>query len=437
MRICVFGAGYVGLVTAACLADLGHRVLCVDTDEDKVRLLRASHVSFFEPGLLEVVRRNVRAHRLDFDIQPHDFDAQIWIVAVGTPPKEDGSADLNQVISVTDQIAQIARSPGLVVIKSTVPPGTCDDIAASLYVLRRSDLHVVSNPEFLKEGTAVEDFFRPDRIVIGTNSSVDYATMLELYWPLALSGNQILCISRRSAELAKYACNAMLASRISFMNEMARLCESLRANVHEVRATMALDSRIGPAFLYAGAGYGGSCFPKDVNALVHAAHKAGVSTPLLASISYANRMQREHIWWLLYSAMNQDLEGKKVAFWGLAFKPQTDDVREAPAWYIVQQCLFASASVSLYDPEAIVNFETQYTKGIDRVSYSTNEYDVLEEADALVLMTEWHVFRAPDWAEVAKRMKGRVVVDARSIWTTQDLEKKGFSYSAVGVGARG
>jgi UDPglucose 6-dehydrogenase len=380
------------------------------------------------------VRRNLNAHRLDFDIEPHNFDAEIWFIAVGTPPGPDGQADLKQVRAVADQITQISLKPAVVVIKSTVPPGTGDEIAQGFMLSGRKDLQVVNNPEFLKEGTAVSDFFKPDRVVIGSSSESAASALVELYRPLALSGHRFLRMNRRSAELSKYAANAMLASRISFMNEISRFCEATGASVHDVRLAVGADSRIGGAFLYAGPGYGGSCFPKDIAALSHAAYRAGVDMPLVRQIAHTNEQQKEHAWFLVLQALNRLGTSRKprVAVWGLAFKPNTDDVRESPAWHVVRNLLHAQASVALYDPEAMSNFETSYTKTFPDVTYATNEYDVLEEADMLICMTEWHVFRAPEWEEVERRMRGRIVVDARAIWSSQDLGKRGFDYWAIG-----
>jgi UDPglucose 6-dehydrogenase len=434
MRISVFGSGYVGLVTAAGLADMGHRILCVDIDEPRVARLCAGEVPFFEPGLADLVHRNLRGERLRFATALDDefTSADAHFVAVGTPPMADGRADTSAVFAVGRTLAKRVAKGGVVAVKSTVPVGTCDALQKLLDELCPHRMRVASNPEFLKEGAAVDDFFRPHRVVIGVDERETGDEMREMYRPLQLSSDRVIVMSRRSSELTKYAANSMLATRISFMNELARLCDTIGADIHSVRAGIGSDERIGRSFLYAGPGYGGSCFPKDVSALIHLGRDAGVSLGVVEAVAKANEAQRLYVWDKIRSLFADGVKGKTVAVWGLAFKPMTDDVRDAPAGTIVQKLLEAGAKVRAHDPEAAENFAAAYAPASDAMSYHINEYEALDGADALVLMTEWRHFRNPDFREMKRRMRGNGIVDARSIWTMFGLGKAGFVYRTIG-----
>jgi UDPglucose 6-dehydrogenase len=434
MRISVFGSGYVGLVTSAGLSDMGHRILCVDIDEPRVKRLRDGEVPFFEPGLSDLVRRNIRGERLRFATElDEEFEgADAHFVAVGTPPLEDGRADTSAVFAVGRTLAKRATKGGIVAVKSTVPVGTCDALQELLDKECPHRMRVASNPEFLKEGAAVDDFFRPHRVIIGVQDDLTGEEMRELYRPLQLSSSRVIVMNRRSSELTKYAANSMLATRISFMNELSRLCDVIGADIHSVRAGIGSDERIGRSFLYAGPGYGGSCFPKDVSALIHLGRDNDVTLGVVEAVAHANVTQRLYVWDKIRSLFADGLKGKTVAVWGLAFKPMTDDVRDAPAGTIVKMLLEAGAKVRAHDPEAAENFAASYAPASDSMSYHTNEYDAVDGADALVLMTEWRHFRNPDFKEIKERMRGNGVVDARSIWTMFGLSDEGFEYRTIG-----
>ena len=434
MRISVFGSGYVGLVTAAGLADMGHRILCVDIDESRIKRLRAGQVPFFEPGLADLVARNLRGERLRFatELDEEFASADAHFVAVGTPPLADGRADVSAVFAVGHTFAQRVTQEGIVAVKSTVPVGTCDALQRLLDDSCPHRMHVASNPEFLKEGAAVDDFFRPHRVIIGVDDPKTGEAMREMYRPLQLSRERVIVMSRRSSELTKYAANSMLATRISFMNELSRLCDAIGADIHAVRAGIGSDERIGRAFLYAGPGYGGSCFPKDVSALIHLGKEAGVTLGIVEAVAEANEAQRLYVWEKIRSLFADGLQGKTVTVWGLAFKPMTDDVRDAPAGVIVTKLLEAGAIVRAHDPEAADNFAAAYAPANDAISYHVNEYEALDGADALVLMTEWRHFRNPDFGEIKRRMRGRGIVDARGIWTMFGLSQAGFDYRTIG-----
>jgi len=448
VRLTVFGAGYVGLVTGAGLAELGHDVLIVDIDAERVRRLQDGIMPIHEPGLGDLVRRNERADRLHFATEvaaPDNADA--YFIAVGTPPRPDGSANVDAVFAVMYRIMNLARDrKALVVVKSTVPVGTCDALQNNVAARNhRNALEVVSNPEFLKEGMALADFFRPDRVVLGTRSEEAAATMRALYAPLQISGECVVVCDRRSSELTKYAANAMLAMRVSMMNELSRLCHATGADIRAVRLGVGSDARIGKKFLYAGPGYGGSCFPKDVQALAHLGRQHGVTMRLAEATHTANEEQGEFLAKLVEEAVGP-LAGKAIAMWGLAFKPETDDVREAPALKLAR-ALFGKgiAKLTFHDPEARRNFEAaaagstpdcaaiiqtdhgQVAKGFDR------EYDALDGADALVLMTEWRCYLAPDFKEIARRMGGDVVVDARNVWPQAEVVRAGLRYRGIGT----
>jgi len=435
MRIAVFGSGYVGLVTAAGLADMGHRVQCVDIDAARIAMLREGRVPFFEPGLGDLVARNMRGDRLHFATELDDDHrrSDVYFVAVGTPARNDGRADTSAVFAVGKTIAKSALRGAIVAMKSTVPVGTCDALQALLDETCPHTMRVASNPEFLKEGDALEDFFRPFRVIIGVEDATTEQQMREMYRPLQLSSERVIVMNRRSAELTKYAANAMLATRISFMNELARLCDVIGADIHSVRRGIGSDKRIGPSFLYAGPGYGGSCFPKDVSALIHLGMDHGVPLKVVEAVAAANEAQRRYVLDKIEAMFPDGLAGKTIAVWGLAFKPMTDDVRDAPAGTIVRALLEGEATVRAHDPEAASNFARVYAPAGPRMSYHDREYECVDGADALVLMTEWRHFRNPDFDEIKTRMRGNVIVDARSIWAVFHLASRGFRYTAIGT----
>lgn len=440
MKLVAFGVGYVGLVTGTGLAELGHEVLCVDIDPDRIRDLEAGILPIYEPGLGDLVKRNVRADRLRFatTVLPPFDEADAYFVAVGTPPGPDGGADLTAVMAVGERIAQIAKRPALVVCKSTVPVGTCDALQAKIDKSATVALEVVSNPEFLKEGTAVQDFFRPDRIVLGARSPAARETLRALYATLQLSGERVVVTDPRSSELTKYASNTMLAMRVSFMNELARLCHVTGADIHAVRLGVGSDTRIGKRFLYAGPGYGGSCFPKDVQALLHLGRSHGVPMRMAEATHIANEEQADFLATLVAQAIG-GLQGKTVAFWGLAFKPETDDIRESPSIKLANALLARGASVVGHDPEAGRNFARAMASHESRVRVVDREYDALDGASALVLLTEWRSYRAPNFSEVRKRLLGAatsstpLVVDARNVWRPADVIRAGLRYQGIGV----
>ena len=436
MRLVTFGVGYVGLVTGTGLSELGHEVLCVDIDPKRIAALNDGKIPIYEPGLTDLVRRGLRSHRLQFTTevkQPFD-EADIYFIAVGTPPGPDGAADVSAVFSVADRIAQIARKPALVAMKSTVPVGTCDAVQERLKSAKVK-LEVVSNPEFLKEGTAVEDFFRPDRIVLGAHSEAAEQTLRDLYAPLQLSGERVVMTDPRSSELIKYASNTMLAMRVSFMNELSRLCDATGADIHSVRLGMGSDARIGKRFLYAGPGYGGSCFPKDVQALAALGKSHGVEMRMADATELANQEQAIFLMKLVSRAIG-GVSGKTVAFWGLAFKPETDDVRESPSIKLANALIEKGATVVGHDPEAGPDFAKAMN---DRVRITEADYDALDGADALVLLTEWRSYRAPNFGEIKRRLKpgkdgtAPVLVDARNVWRPADVIKAGLRYQGIGV----
>jgi UDPglucose 6-dehydrogenase len=442
MRLVAFGVGYVGLVSGTGLAELGHDVLCVDIDPERIRQLENGVIPIYEPGLADLVRRNVRAGRLHFatDVNPPFDTADAYFVAVGTPPGPDGGADVSAVFTVADRIAQIAKRPALVVVKSTVPVGTCDAAQARIDKKARLALEVVSNPEFLKEGTAVDDFFRPDRIVLGARSEEAREMLRALYAPLQLSGERVVVTDPRSSELTKYAANTMLAMRVSFMNELARLCHATGADVHAVRLGVGSDTRIGKRFLYAGPGYGGSCFPKDVQALFHLGRSHGVPMRVAEATHLANEEQAEFLAQLVEKAVGP-LKDKTVALWGLAFKPETDDIRESPSIKLTNALLARGANVVGHDPEASRNFARAMASHGARVRVTDRDYDALDRAHALVLLTEWRSYRAPNFAEIRKRLRDAddgsapVVVDGRNVWRPSEVMRAGLRYQGIGVPA--
>jgi UDPglucose 6-dehydrogenase len=435
MRLVVFGAGYVGLVSGTGLSDLGHEVLVYDIDPEKLAKLADGRVPIYEPGLADLIHRNQRCGRLRFasQIEPPFDAADAYFIAVGTPPGADGAADLSAVMSAADTIAKVAMQPALVVVKSTVPVGTCDAVQSRVDKARVA-LEVVSNPEFLKEGDAVNDFFKPDRVVVGARSDEARQALRDLYAPLQLSGERLVVTDPRSSELIKYASNTMLAVRISFMNELSRLCHATGADIHSVRLGVGTDSRIGKKYLYAGPGYGGSCFPKDVQALAALGREHGVAMRIAEAAHSANEEQALFLAQLVERAIG-GLAGKTIALWGLAFKPETDDIREAPAVKLARVLLDKGASVACHDPEAGANFAKLFA---GKVTVRDRDYDALDGAHALVLLTEWRSYRAPNFTEIRRRLASEdgtspLVVDARNIWRPNDVMRAGLRYQGIGV----
>jgi UDPglucose 6-dehydrogenase len=430
MRIGVIGTGYVGLVVGACLAEIGNSVVCVDADEAKVDALRRGQIPIYEPGLDEMVPRNVREDRLRFttDLAEAVRESEILFIAVGTPQDEDGSADLRHVLDVAAAIGRATNGPKIVVNKSTVPVGTAAKVKSVIAELTSHPVSVVSNPEFLKEGVAVDDFMKPDRVVVGTDDQRAEAAMRALYEPFVRTGHPILVMDHASAELTKYAANAMLAARISFMNEIANLCDRLGADVRQVRLGLGTDSRIGPSFLLPGIGYGGSCFPKDVKALVRTAEEAGVDLGVLRAVEAANETQKTSLVSRIESSLG-GLSGKVVAVWGLAFKPRTDDVRESPALALIEALLAKGAVIRAYDPKA-----TEPARRLlgTRVTFCSRSHQAVEGADALVVATEWSEFREPDFERLRSRMRRPVIFDGRNIYDPQLMRSLGFQYEGVG-----
>ncbi len=432
MRISMVGAGYVGLVSGACFADFGHDVVCVDTDEDKIAGLRAGHIPIFEPGLDQLVATNLKAGRLSFDtdLAAAVSDADAVFLAVGTPSRRgDGHADLSHVYAAARQIAQFLKGFTVVVTKSTVPVGTGDEVERIIREANpAADFTVVSNPEFLREGAAISDFKRPDRIVIGLNEERARPSMEEIYRPLYLNALPIMFTSRRSAELIKYASNAFLAMKITFINEMADLCEALDADVQEVARGMGLDQRIGSKFLHAGPGYGGSCFPKDTLALVKAAQDAASPVRLIETTVAVNDTRKRAMARKIIAACGGNVRGKTIAVLGLTFKPNTDDMREAPSLAVIQALQDGGARIRAYDPEGMESARQL----LENVNFGRSPYEIVEGADALVIVTEWDAFRALDLDRIGRAMKSRVLVDLRNIYRTEKVEKHGFLYVGIG-----
>ncbi len=432
MKIGVVGTGYVGLVAAACFAENGNSVIGVDIDEAKIQALLKGQIPIYEPGLAEIVVQNVAEGRLRFttDIGVAVKECDVLFIAVGTPQDEDGSADLQYVLKVAEQIADAMNGPKIVVNKSTVPVGTAAKVKAAIEARTKHPVSVVSNPEFLKEGAAVDDFLKPDRVVIGTSDARAEAVMRELYEPFVRTGKPILAMDNVSAELTKYASNAMLALRISFMNEVANLCDVTGADVEMVRKGMATDSRIGPAFLFPGLGYGGSCFPKDVKAIDHTSREYGSPMEIVAAVERVNAKQKT-IMLPRMEKMLGGLSGKKIAVWGVAFKPRTDDIREAPALFIIEGLLAKGATVAAYDPKAMDHAKGTLPKS---VHWAKSGYEALQDADALLLATEWNEFREPDFNKMKSLMRRPLIFDGRNIYNPKTVKALGFEY--VGVGRR-
>jgi len=438
MNLSIIGAGYVGLVTAACFAEAGNKVLCMDVDQSKIERLQQGVSTIYEPGLSEILRRNQREKNLFFtsDIEESIQKSDICFIAVGTPMNIDGSANLRNVFNVAESIGRYMRNDMIIVTKSTVPVGTNHKIAdiINCELIKREcyfDFHIASNPEFLREGSAVEDCMHPDRIIIGSNSEKAINIMKELY-SLFANNDSLIIMDIRSAEMTKYAANAMLASRISFMNEMSQICEKAGADIDLVRLGIGSDSRIGPHFLYAGCGYGGSCFPKDVQALISMSQHLGYTPVLLEKIEQVNHTQKHVIINKITHRFGEDLSGYTFAIWGLAFKKNTDDMRQAPSLTIIEELSKRGAHIKAYDPQAIQNAKTKYLRHIRNIEYAENEYEALIEADALVLVTEWEQFKNPDFDNVRQRLKNRIIFDGRNQYNGKKLAELGFEYYRIG-----
>ncbi len=438
MKVSIFGTGYVGLVTGSCLAHSGHNVTCVDIDEDKVKRLTAGEIPIFEPGLEGVVKQSVKEGRLHFTTSAKEAvdHAEVIFIAVGTPPDEDGAADLRYVLQVAQSVGEHMQEYRLVVNKSTVPVGSADKVKAKIaetLKTRGADIpyDVASNPEFLKEGAAVSDFMKPDRIVVGAESERVKKLMRELYAPFNRNHEKLMFMDVRSAELTKYAANAMLATKISFMNELSRISEKLGADIELVRRGIGSDPRIGYSFIYPGCGYGGSCFPKDVKALVRTANSIDEPAELLTAVESVNDSQKLVLVNKLREHFSGDLKGKTIAIWGLAFKPNTDDMREAPSRVVMEHLWDAGAKVQAYDPEAIKETKRIYGDR-DDLRLTNNEYEALNGADALVVCTEWSAFRSPDWAKAATLLKNKVVFDGRNLYEPDLMAEKGYTHYAIG-----
>lgn len=432
MKIAVIGTGYVGLVSGTCFAESGNYVTCVDIDEAKVEKMKNGFVPIYEPGLEVLFERNTKAGRLHFttDLATGIKDAEIIFLALPTPPGADGSADLSFVLKVAKDLSEIITDYKVIVDKSTVPVGTAEKVEAVLLEkLDHSLFDVVSNPEFLREGVAVEDFMKPDRVVVGTSTERAQKVMSQLYEPFVRQGNPIIFMDERSAEMTKYAANSYLATRISFMNEIANLCELLGADVDMVRRGMGSDSRIGKRFLFPGVGYGGSCFPKDVQALAKSAAESSYDFKILKSVMQVNELQKEILSNKIMRYFGEDLTGKTIGVWGLAFKPNTDDIREAPALTIISRLLHRGARILAYDPEAMENVKQVFG---DKITFCEHEYDALKEADALAIITEWNEFRTPDFERMRQLMKSPVIFDGRNIYDVQSIRQMGFHYDSIG-----
>jgi UDPglucose 6-dehydrogenase len=432
MKIAVIGSGYVGLVAGTCFAETGNEVLCVDNDPAKIDALKAGKIPIYEPGLEEMVKRNVAEERLSFttDTAAAVREATVIFIAVGTPPGDDGSSDLSMVLAVAKAIGKAMNGFKVIVDKSTVPVGTARKVAAAIRKETKHPFDVVSNPEFLKEGAAIDDFMRPDRVVVGCSDPRAAEIMREIYSPFVRTGKPIMIMDVASAEMTKYAANAMLSTRISFMNEMALLCEKVGANVDMVRQGIGSDSRIGPAFLFPGVGYGGSCFPKDVKALLKTSEENGMDLFTVRGAEQANERQKTVLFSKIQAHFGGKLKGKTFAVWGLAFKPRTDDMREAPSIVLIRALLDAGAKVHAADPEAVKEARKIFGKSI---SYAAKPYDALEGADALVLVTEWNEFRHPDFDRMKKLLKQPVVFDGRNIYAGRNLKAQGWTWYGIGI----
>jgi UDPglucose 6-dehydrogenase len=438
MKLAVIGSGYVGLTSGACFADMGNNVICVDNDSRKIDMLNRGEIPIFEPGLESMVKRNVAEGRISFstDIKKAVEESLILFIAVGTPPEEDGSADLSHVLAAAGEIAEYMNDYKIIVDKSTVPVGTADRVKARIREVleqrgSKLDFDVVSNPEFLKEGAAIEDFMRPDRVVIGTDSEQAAHAMRTLYAPFNRTHDRVIVMSIRSAEMTKYAANALLATKISFINEISRLCEAYGADVEEVRNGIGSDSRIGYKFIYPGVGYGGSCFPKDIKALIHMSSAVAYDSRILKAVEAVNQDQKHLLVQKLISHFGQNLQGKTFAVWGLAFKPQTDDMREAPATVIIRALIAAGAKVRAFDPVAM-NEAKRILGNLEGFILCSDEYEALKGADAMLLITEWRQFRYPDFKRIKAELKEAVIFDGRNQYEPKALREMGFTYYGIG-----
>jgi len=431
MKLAIVGTGYVGLVTGTCLADTGNDVICVDIDKEKVAMLKNNIMPIYEPDLDTYFERNVQEGRLKFttDLNEAVEHADIIFLALPTPPGEDGSADLSYILGVAEELGKIIKEYKVIVNKSTVPVGTAEKVREAVSKNTKTEFDVVSNPEFLREGLAVDDFMKPDRIVIGSKSEKAKKLMEELFAPFVRQGNPIVFMDERSSELTKYASNSYLATRITFMNEIANICERIGADVDLVRIGMGNDTRIGKRFLFSGIGYGGSCFPKDVTALHKSAQDYGYNFDILDSVMKVNEIQKTIIVPKIKNYFKNDLKGKKIALWGLSFKPDTDDIREAPALYIIDKLVEEGVKIAAYDPEAMKNIKKLLG---DKIELVNDHYEALKDADALVIATEWSVFRTPDFRKVAANLKSKVIFDGRNLYDLNQMEKLGFYYNSIG-----
>ena len=439
MNIAVIGTGYVGLVSGTCFSEMGNKVTCVDIDQNKINNIHKGVIPIYEPGLEKMVVKNIDKKNLFFttNISEAIEDAEVVFIAVGTPMGEDGSADLQYVLAVAKEIGMKMNQELVIVDKSTVPVGTADKVKKCVQNeldKRNLDLnfHVVSNPEFLKEGDAINDFMKPDRVVIGTDTDFPIKKMKELYSPFFRTHDRFITMDVRSAEMTKYAANAMLATKISFMNEIANICEHVGADVNNVRLGIGSDSRIGYSFIYPGIGYGGSCFPKDVKALKRIGEEYGYEAQLIQSVEDVNNRQKFVIAEKVVKKFGEDLSGKTFAIWGLSFKPGTDDMREAPSIYVINELVKRGAKIKAYDPKAINEARHFYLKDLEVVEYFDRKYDVLDDAEALILLTEWKEFRSPDFEEIKKQLKFPIIFDGRNQYIAYDLEEKGIEYFRIG-----
>lgn len=430
-NIAVIGTGYVGLVTGTCFAETGNNVICVDIDIDKVKRLKKGEVPIYEPHLEVLFERNIKAGRLNFTTSLAEGieDAEIVFLALPTPPGEDGSADLSYVLGVAEELGKMMKDYKVIVDKSTVPVGTADKVKAAIAKNATVEFDVVSNPEFLREGYAVDDFLKPDRVVIGASSERAEEIMGDLYRPFVRQGNAVIFMDEKSAELTKYAANSFLATKITFMNEVANFCEIVGADVDKVRLGMGSDTRIGKRFLFPGIGYGGSCFPKDVQALVRSGNEVNFDFQILNAVMEINDRQKTILIPKIKNFYRGDLKGKHFAMWGLSFKPNTDDIREAPSRYMIDALLKEGAIVTAYDPEAMANIKMVYG---DKINYAENEYEALEGKEALIIATEWSIFRNPDFKRIGSLLKDKVIFDGRNLFETDTMNEKGFFYESIG-----
>ncbi len=431
MKIAVVGTGYVGLVTGTCFAETGNKVTCIDIDKNKVEKLSSGQITIFEPGLEKIFLRNLRDERLKFttDLAEGIKDALVIFLALPTPPGEDGSADLRYVLGVASDLGKIMTDYKVIIDKSTVPVGTAEKVHNAVAQNYKGEFDIVSNPEFLREGVAVDDFMKPDRVVVGTNSDRARKVMSDLYAPFVRQGNPVIFMDEKSAELTKYAANSFLATKISFMNEIAQLCEKLGADVDMVRRGIGSDDRIGKRFLFPGIGYGGSCFPKDVQALIRSSEDVNYDFKILKSVEEVNELQKLHLIPKIMAYFNNDVKGKQFALWGLAFKPNTDDIREAPALYLIEALTAAGATIKAFDPEAMPNVKK--TIG-DKITYSENQYSALHNSDALIIATEWSEFRTPDFDLINTRLRNRVIFDGRNLFDVKYITELGYHYESIG-----